>query len=104
MSEMKKQVIYRVDVDYNYKSGRQLRKPIDYYIQDVLGICFLKLHWQVVYYRCMIQNRKWKSRIFVTVCRMTLVHNMERKNYYVSGKDLALTLIVNVKKTHFSIR
>lgn len=54
MSEMKKQVIYRVDVDYNCKSGRQLRKPIDYYIQDVLGICFLKLHWQVVHYRRMI--------------------------------------------------
>ncbi|KAJ6635992.1 Dystrophin, isoforms A/C/F/G/H, partial [Pseudolycoriella hygida] len=32
--KMKKQVIYRVDLDYNYK--RQLRKPIDYYIQDVL--------------------------------------------------------------------
>lgn len=35
---MKKQVIYRVDVDYNHKSGRHHRKPIDYYIQDVLGI------------------------------------------------------------------
>ncbi|XP_037038480.1 dystrophin, isoforms A/C/F/G/H isoform X6 [Bradysia coprophila] len=33
---MKRQVIYRVDVDYSHKSGRLLRKPIDYYIQDVL--------------------------------------------------------------------
>lgn len=38
LGNMKKQVIYRVDVDYNYKSIRRLRKPIDYYIQDVLGI------------------------------------------------------------------
>lgn len=42
-SEMKRQVIYRVDVDYNHNSGRLLRKPIEYYIQDVLGEAHFRL-------------------------------------------------------------